>query len=706
MQYTITEENFCEAGYRQARKSTAKFVKKRERLPLIKGLCLLFACAVVISFVGFLSYIGESLRADVNMEYLYKNAIPKVKTKLFTGSPNAKQDELDSDGDGLTDAEEIKLRTGLYNADSDHDGLNDGLEKSLGTNPKQWKYNSKSSKKKLNLTDAEKNLQGLGTIFPGVKAELPLNASYITYTGDVFSGMQLLGKPVAFFGYSSSLNLEFSIAQNGDWAKAIKKSAKAAGISADKYSIVAVSYSMKDDSYKKLGETSFKSIGTLRLDAKKIPADNPFALVVMPTDKLALLDILSYKMQVFLNRKDPKETFYVANAWQSTQIIVQEKKSVVDFADEYLENIPGFKTMPSALIREYYSRSQDKGATQDKSGFLKNIGSAASDFLASMFAGDLTRINVTPQELFLKYYMPAIDFKKSAKRLDGTQLTDLQTFWKQPYYVYAPNKDEKFSLKNSITTVPTKSTGRKVLAAADFRPAKNAFPFVAQDGYALSMALVAAKYYNTKKLAADDDGKIAARFKSQGLVSPQDSVWQPFKKNSSLQSLQLNQGSPLDLYLRKYESQMLESTYLRRKDGANDSFVQITKLIKSLSENKVATVFLVGKTTAALVVWRIEQDCVDMNKYYLQVYDPNFPKGEIALNDENNVRRTIPQSCEITLTVQHTRKYTKNAKGEFVGSVDSYFLFSYGEENYHWGNDDKTYHEIGSEDQLRFVSFG
>ncbi|MCP4994321.1 MAG: calcium-binding protein [Gammaproteobacteria bacterium] len=50
---------------------------------------------------------------------------------LTVGSPVA----LDTDGDGLTDDEELQLGTDPNNADTDGDGLNDGAEVQLGTNP-------------------------------------------------------------------------------------------------------------------------------------------------------------------------------------------------------------------------------------------------------------------------------------------------------------------------------------------------------------------------------------------------------------------------------------------------------------------------------------------------------------------------------------------------------------------------------------------
>jgi len=44
-------------------------------------------------------------------------------------------DDTDTDGDGLTDAEEAILGTDPNNIDTDGDGLTDGLEVELGTNP-------------------------------------------------------------------------------------------------------------------------------------------------------------------------------------------------------------------------------------------------------------------------------------------------------------------------------------------------------------------------------------------------------------------------------------------------------------------------------------------------------------------------------------------------------------------------------------------
>ena len=42
---------------------------------------------------------------------------------------------LDTDGDGLSDIDEIKLGTSVTQADTDGDGLSDGDEIKLGTDP-------------------------------------------------------------------------------------------------------------------------------------------------------------------------------------------------------------------------------------------------------------------------------------------------------------------------------------------------------------------------------------------------------------------------------------------------------------------------------------------------------------------------------------------------------------------------------------------
>jgi len=57
------------------------------------------------------------------------------KTNLASQGSTSAGTSLDSDGDGLTDAEEARLGTDPFNPDTDGDGYPDGLEVALGSNP-------------------------------------------------------------------------------------------------------------------------------------------------------------------------------------------------------------------------------------------------------------------------------------------------------------------------------------------------------------------------------------------------------------------------------------------------------------------------------------------------------------------------------------------------------------------------------------------
>lgn len=75
---------------------------------------------------------------DAVVRYGFTNAAPKVFVRLryFNEVLSAPLD-MDSDGDGLSNLEEMALGTDLFSADSDRDGLPDGWEANHGLNPRQ-----------------------------------------------------------------------------------------------------------------------------------------------------------------------------------------------------------------------------------------------------------------------------------------------------------------------------------------------------------------------------------------------------------------------------------------------------------------------------------------------------------------------------------------------------------------------------------------
>ncbi len=69
----------------------------------------------------------------------------------------ATQPAADTDGDGLSDADEILYGTDPFNADSDHDGYPDGLEVQNGYDP--TKPDGAKLKKRIVITLASQNLE-------------------------------------------------------------------------------------------------------------------------------------------------------------------------------------------------------------------------------------------------------------------------------------------------------------------------------------------------------------------------------------------------------------------------------------------------------------------------------------------------------------------------------------------------------------------
>jgi len=78
-------------------------------------------------------YFTDANKADTDDDG-YKDS-DEIKNSYSPLSKGKKLDEVDSDADGLNDAWEIALGTGLMNSDSDADGFKDGLEVDNGFDP-------------------------------------------------------------------------------------------------------------------------------------------------------------------------------------------------------------------------------------------------------------------------------------------------------------------------------------------------------------------------------------------------------------------------------------------------------------------------------------------------------------------------------------------------------------------------------------------
>ncbi len=102
------------------------------------------AIAVIIILIGFTCLFtfmvsqgrNQNARATQTAAYGTEAAIGATQTSSANQTAAAEAGQQDSDGDGLTDAEEIQIGTDPLNPDTDADELGDGREvKELGTNP-------------------------------------------------------------------------------------------------------------------------------------------------------------------------------------------------------------------------------------------------------------------------------------------------------------------------------------------------------------------------------------------------------------------------------------------------------------------------------------------------------------------------------------------------------------------------------------------
>lgn len=100
------------------------------------GLVLIILVIVIIYFTYNYFFFQNSIEEIENQEIVVteNNQNETITDSIVSGTDNSPQTQIvtnlekDSDGDGLTDIEELKLGTNPYSADTDSDGLTDWAE--------------------------------------------------------------------------------------------------------------------------------------------------------------------------------------------------------------------------------------------------------------------------------------------------------------------------------------------------------------------------------------------------------------------------------------------------------------------------------------------------------------------------------------------------------------------------------------------------
>jgi hypothetical protein len=81
------------------------------------------------------TYAGYNFKGDIAEILVYDTVLTAAQRQAVQNYLNIKYGLLDSDGDGLTDAEERALGTDPFNADTNGDGIKDGESVALGIDP-------------------------------------------------------------------------------------------------------------------------------------------------------------------------------------------------------------------------------------------------------------------------------------------------------------------------------------------------------------------------------------------------------------------------------------------------------------------------------------------------------------------------------------------------------------------------------------------
>lgn len=618
----------------------SSFFVSKAKTPLSRFNILVICILMVSIGINYGTYLLDIADKNVLIGKYNEKFVESVSIKNFRQELTDEEMNLDFDGDGIANGEELEQNSLIYRSDSDTDGISDKADTQYQDSSFSINYKNIYNDLGLETSDNEKQIKEILDVDSVDLYSEDYNAFAIKYDGVAFDGLKTLCNPFRIMNYIGDIVIKSKDIEN--YLKKIYESNNS-----DKHLLI-VSYDLSGDKYEVLLDCHpYYEQEEL---AFSVPDNNPIAIIEYNSDE-NFNTSYSLRYTIACNRMESK-TFYMAkvNNGETYNYLLFSADSRVKLSDD------------EQILKDI------RGIT----GNVKILSSGINQQLQNKLKFDEEYENLSNKDKILDSIIISNKNVESIGEIKGNEFLDV------------------IKEKNNYGKIETSSNGYLENHTTKFKVSENDFGFgnfsteANKQGVGLAMADVASNYYNYKTLPQTSTSEtVQGLFFAQGLNNPQYVTQTELDDN--MYKFDLNEPNIMQM-LDEHNSNILSSTYLTRSSKHANNKHCLDNVIKEIDNNKTVVAYMNnGVKVTSVVIYNIKRDAIDPLKYSFYVYDPNYPGGNISHIDESTgeIKNIKTDNCiKVELKPYPSVDVEKNTV-----KVSYKMVFEYGNSfDYYFGN--------------------